>query len=38
MSESASGTLSAGEVVIRVSDFITTTPPVSPNCATLTIR
>ncbi len=37
-SESASGNLSAGEVVIRVSDFITTAPPVSPNCATLTIR
>jgi hypothetical protein len=38
VSESASGNLSAGEVVIRVSDYITTTPPVSPNCATLTIR
>jgi hypothetical protein len=37
-SESASVALSAGEVVIRVSDFVTTNAPVAPNCATITVR
>ena len=37
-SESASVNLSAGEVIIRVSDFVTTNPPVSPLCATMTLR
>ena len=37
-SESANASLNAGEVVIRVNDFITTSPPVAPNCATITIR
>lgn len=37
-SESATAVLLAGEVIIRVSDFITTSPPVAPGCATITIR
>ena len=37
-SESAAVSLNAGEVVIRVSDFITTSPPAAPGCATITIR
>ncbi len=37
-SESANVSLNAGEVVIRVNDFITTSPPAAPNCATITIR
>lgn len=36
-SESLTLNLSAGEVIIRVSDFITT-PPLVTNCATLTIQ
>jgi hypothetical protein len=37
-SESASVTLGAGEVIIRVSDFVTTNAPLAPNCATITVR
>ena len=37
-SESATGILSAGEVIIRADDFVTTNAPVSPFCATLTVR
>lgn len=37
-SESASVNLSAGEVIIRVTDFVTTNAPVSPFCATVTVR
>ena len=36
--ESVSVTLSAGEVIIRVNDFVTTNAPVAPNCATITVR
>jgi hypothetical protein len=36
--ESTSVRLSAGEVIIRVSDFVTTNAPVAPNCATITVR
>ena len=37
-SETANGTLSAGDVIIRVSDFVTTNAPVAPFCATITVR
>ena len=37
-SESVSVNLNAGEVIIRVSDFVTTNAPVAPLCATVTIR
>ena len=37
-SESASVNLSAGEVIVRVTDFVTTNAPVSPFCATITVR
>lgn len=37
-SESASVSLSAGEVIIRVSDFVTINAPGAPNCATITVR
>lgn len=37
-SESATANLNAGEIVVRVSDYITTSPPVAPGCATITIR
>jgi hypothetical protein len=37
-SESASAALVAGEVIIRVRDYDTATPPVAPNCATITIN
>jgi hypothetical protein len=36
--ESTSVSLGAGEVIIRVSDFITTNAPAAPLCATITIR
>ena len=36
--ESTSVTLGAGEVIIRVSDFVTTNLPVASFCATITIR
>ena len=36
--ESTSVALGAGEVIIRVSDFVTTHAPVAPFCATITIR
>ena len=37
-SESASVTLNAGEVIIRVHDFVSSNAPVAPNCATITVR
>lgn len=37
-SESTSVTLIPGEVIIRVSDFVTTQAPVAPNCATISLR
>ncbi len=37
-SEQVVAILKAGEVVIKVSDYITTSPPSAPNCATLTIQ
>ena len=37
-SESVSVNLNAGEVIIRVSDFVTTNAPLAPLCATITIR
>lgn len=37
-SESKSVNLAAGEVVIRVKDFVTTSPPAGANCATLRVN
>ncbi len=37
-SESKSVNLAAGEVVIRVKDYVTTSPPVGANCATLRVN
>ena len=37
-SESGNVSLNAGEVVIRVTDFVTTSPPAAPGCASITIH
>ncbi len=37
-SETATLPLAAGEVIIRVSDYVTNSPLTAPNCATLTIN
>ncbi len=37
-SETVAVSLSAGEVIIRVNDFVTTNAPLAPNCATITLR
>jgi hypothetical protein len=38
ISETTSLNLSAGDVILRVRDYVTTTPLTAPNCATITIN